>query len=744
MRHTQSGKHGVSRMAGAVLAGLMSIAANGATGAEYKWVLRVCPFEPAHDNRSAVIIIRANGASGFCCHHDSCRGKNWKALRAMYEPKSDKPARREIPTVEPAEGDEELIAQYGPPILLNAGEVPTDINQMFVAARHKRDNLILFEPTLAMFYCYDEPTGLWKPKTESRVVVELGDSLPVLLDAYGAAPLLRKRSETFMEQVLRFLKGMVEEPDAFQRRDPGTFPARTGAVLMFLVDNPNPAEQDTENEARPGCGQVPRRRYRQWIGLADVHDIWHVHAHVNKDKVMNMDNHSESEVSRVLAASLESLLDQVGWLRSWKMAKEARTGKGRVIDLLITVPLPKGGNALLCVACKKELRPSEFRQFADQFQQSLPTTKNVVPVLGLPSVSPRMAELCSEHGWGWFDLVGNCRLDIPGLLHLQHTGIPPNHRRPKPLANLSTPEAGRVIRALLQPDTQALYWTQRKMQTQCQPNVSLGLVNKVVRYLRDEAFIEEITAGGFRVRDPQKLLYAWRDAYRFDRYVRRNYFTLLQGGKLRDALASFGAHAGGVAAYAAFSAADFQAPHVRQAKTWLYVRGSEIPGFEAATEAKQVESGENLVVLIPEDDGVFYQADAGGQNGRRLACTNAVQTYVDLCHCGGRGAEAAEALLEQFLKPKWNETTLKKVVFQLTSAPGGKVSVAGSFNNWDPEKNPMKETAGSGLYKATIAVPPGKHEYKFVVDGEWQMDPNCTEWVPNCHGTLNSVLCVQA
>ena len=90
------------------------------------------------------------------------------------------------------------------------------------------------------------------------------------------------------------------------------------------------------------------------------------------------------------------------------------------------------------------------------------------------------------------------------------------------------------------------------------------------------------------------------------------------------------------------------------------------------------------------------------------------------------------------------KTTLKKVVFQLTSAPGGKVSVAGSFNNWDPEKNPMKETAGSGLYKATIAVPPGKHEYKFVVDGEWQMDPNCTEWVPNCHGTLNSVLCVQA
>ena len=34
MKHTASGKHGVSRMAGVVLAGLMSVAANGATGAE--------------------------------------------------------------------------------------------------------------------------------------------------------------------------------------------------------------------------------------------------------------------------------------------------------------------------------------------------------------------------------------------------------------------------------------------------------------------------------------------------------------------------------------------------------------------------------------------------------------------------------------------------------------------------------------------------------------------------------------
>jgi len=125
------------------------------------------------------------------------------------------------------------------------------------------------------------------------------------------------------------------------------------------------------------------------------------------------------------------------------------------------------------------------------------------------------------------------------------------------------------------------------MQKQCQPNVSLGLVNKVVRHLRDEAFIETGEDGGFRLRDPLKLLFAWRDVYRFDRHERRGYFTLSQGQKLRDALARLELQTGGFAAYAAFSAADFQAPHVRQPKTWLYVREEDISLFEELVEAKR-------------------------------------------------------------------------------------------------------------------------------------------------------------
>jgi len=45
-----------------------------------------------------------------------------------------------------------------------------------------------------------------------------------------------------------------------------------------------------------------------------------------------------------------------------------------------------------------------------------------------------------------------------------------------------------------------------------------------------------------------------------------------------------------------------------------------------------------------------------------------------------------------------------------------------------------------GLWETSLALPPGRYEYKFVVDGQWLPDPNAHENVFNAHGTLNSVV----
>lgn len=376
---------------------------------------------------------------------------------------------------------------------------------------------------------------------------------------------------------------------------------------------------------------------------------------MNKLLFVNKRPHSITQLEQALAAKLRELLGQVEWLNGSEVKPVAPPAG---FDLLATLPLTDGSRAALCVECKSELRPSLFGQIAGRNFSPSGKFKAVVRVLALPWVSPRIAELCVEHGWSWFDLAGNYRLDVPGWLRLQSAGKAPVHKSPRPTANLSTPEAGRVVRALLLPDNAGIRWTQREMQNHCRPNVSLGLVNKVVRHLRNEAFIEE-SDDGFHLRDPLKLLLAWRDVYRFDRHERRGYFTLLQGVKLREVLAGLDSQTGGLVVYASFSAAEFQAPHVRQPKTWLYVRPQDLAKFEELVEAKPVDSGENLVILLPDDEGVFYLGDGGKKGENRLACTNAVQTYVDLSHSGGRGQEAADALLEQRLKPEWKKRGMK-------------------------------------------------------------------------------------
>ncbi|MEO5365866.1 MAG: glycogen-binding domain-containing protein [Magnetococcus sp. WYHC-3] len=84
----------------------------------------------------------------------------------------------------------------------------------------------------------------------------------------------------------------------------------------------------------------------------------------------------------------------------------------------------------------------------------------------------------------------------------------------------------------------------------------------------------------------------------------------------------------------------------------------------------------------------------------------------------------------------------KRVVFQVTAEPGSEVFVAGSFNNWNPTQNRMSDNPGSGHCKTTILLPPGRHEYKFVINGEWRMDLNCAESMPNGQGSMNSIVSV--
>jgi len=80
-----------------------------------------------------------------------------------------------------------------------------------------------------------------------------------------------------------------------------------------------------------------------------------------------------------------------------------------------------------------------------------------------------------------------------------------------------------------------------------------------------------------------------------------------------------------------------------------------------------------------------------------------------------------------------------KVTFRVYEPHARRVSLAGEFNQWDPIAAPM-QSHDDGHWSITLDLPPGRYQYKFVVDGQWLPDLTAHENVPNEHGTLNSVI----
>ena len=50
------------------------------------------------------------------------------------------------------------------------------------------------------------------------------------------------------------------------------------------------------------------------------------------------------------------------------------------------------------------------------------------------------------------------------------------------------------------------------------------------------------------------------------------------------------------------------------------------------------------------------------------------------------------------------------------------VYIAGDFNNWNTTATPMERNE-QGVWSVILRLPPGRYEYKFVVDGNWVADP---------------------
>jgi glycosidase len=89
----------------------------------------------------------------------------------------------------------------------------------------------------------------------------------------------------------------------------------------------------------------------------------------------------------------------------------------------------------------------------------------------------------------------------------------------------------------------------------------------------------------------------------------------------------------------------------------------------------------------------------------------------------GVGTAPAAPAAGTAARPGGGKAGLHNVTFRhKPAAKPAAISLAGQFNDWTAGKTPMSDPDGDGVYTATLLLPTGSYQYKFVVDGTWTPD----------------------
>ncbi|MDG6027361.1 MAG: hypothetical protein E3K40_11760 [Candidatus Brocadia sp.] len=346
------------------------------------------------------------------------------------------------------------------------------------------------------------------------------------------------------------------------------------------------------------------------------------------------------EIEKKAEIALRKCLERVPFLKIESLQKEFSVDDF-CADFLVTLVLFDSKQNLV-VEVKNNGQPRVAREAVNTLLRYKNADPDFYGVFMAPYISLQAAEICSKDGIGYIDLAGNCRLSF-GRVYIEQAGNPNPFREKRDLRSLYSPKAARILRVLLINPKRV--WKTQGMAKEAE--VSLGQVANVKKFLEDREWIL-VTAEGFSLREPEKLLKEWSENYTFKKNQPRNFYSLKNSVELEEYLARVCNERGIKYALTGFSGAVRFAPAVRYQRAMAYV-SDNFEDVASVLNLKEVPSGANLTVLTPYDEGVFYGTRLVG--GIRVA--SPVQIYLDLVSFRGRGEEAAHVLLEEAIKPTW-------------------------------------------------------------------------------------------
>ena len=256
-------------------------------------------------------------------------------------------------------------------------------------------------------------------------------------------------------------------------------------------------------------------------------------------------------------------------------------------------------------------------------------------------LSEKSREICRQLNVGYIDLFGNIYIDLP-YLHIDKQSketIPTEKKKQK---QLFSPIATRIIRTLLlEPNNE---WTIKSLSEKTQ--VSLGYTHRVIEKLTNELFLDRNKDYKLMLKDKSRLLDTWRNAYFFENNSIKSFYTF---EKNKDTIFKKIAESANLIesryAFTLHSGASFIAPFVRYTDIHMYVE-SEIDQWIKKLDLRPVESGANIFLILPYDEGVFQGLQT--INGKKVVSN--IQLYLDLYNYPKRGREQADFLRDRKIK----------------------------------------------------------------------------------------------
>jgi hypothetical protein len=216
--------------------------------------------------------------------------------------------------------------------------------------------------------------------------------------------------------------------------------------------------------------------------------------------------------------------------------------------------------------------------------------------------------------------------------------------------NIFETKSSRVIRVLS--SNPGSKWTIRELASEAR--MSYGYVHAVVANLMQSGYLLRNQANRLELVDPIRLIKRWAAYHQFNTVnemlpyytFEREIDTLI--GKFRDVATDY--------ALTSLSGAWLVVPQVRPVVIEAYIHDtSQAEKLSRELQLKPIPREGNVRLIVPYDEGVFYQAQRIGA----VQIVSNIQLYVDLYNYPARGEEASLPVLG-LVEKAWNQVLISR------------------------------------------------------------------------------------